>query len=130
MAICLCQLYSEGLNTKHWNSVPILNPIWCSDLGWFGFRMIGSVANSCKPDHSKTESVHRNTRWWLLGRIWNDWAVQFWNAIKESEQLLTIQNPNMLGIGAPTVFLEWFFWQAIFKLNNFNLTLETSSKNT
>ena len=130
MAMCLCQLC---LNTKHWNSVPILNPDWCSDLGWFGFRMIGSVANSCKPDHSKTESVQRNTRWWLLGRIWNDWAVQFWNAIKESEpseQLLTIQNPNMLGIGALTVFLKWFFWQAIFKLYNFSLTLETSSKNT
>ena len=59
----------------------------------------------CIPDHLKTEPVNKNPR---FGWIWNGWAVQFWNAIKNqshstSEQLSIAQNLNMFGIRAPTV---------------------------
>ena len=46
--------------------------------------------------------------------IRNDWAVWIWNAIQNqnhstSKQLLSIQNPNMFDIRAPTEQFSWDF---------------------
>ena len=68
---------------------------WCSDLGWFRIRMIGTIITGI------AQPLFNNPRWQLLSQIWNGWAVWFWNAIQNqknstSEQLSTIQNLNMV----------------------------------
>ena len=54
-----------------------------------------------------TETVHWNPRKQLFDRIWNGWALRFWNAIQNQSHstpnhISTIQ--NMFSIRAPTLY--------------------------
>ena len=98
-------------------SIKIQNPFkiqtfWCSDWGWLGIRMIGTIATAVAIDPT-IQKWNQNleiqdgsylVRFGMVGLFGFGMSFQFRTI---SEQLLTIQNPNVFGIRAPLNSNSW-----------------------